>query len=83
MKETTRVRDLFELPDQVRKGDFVLKLTSWRSSRSCSRGTRRPGASPMLHALREPHPFVGKKKILQLHFHMVGQDSIEAAVFGR
>ena len=137
MNEATRVRDLFELPDQVRKGDFVLKLTEGiehpretaatyvvtpalvdsfdralrlvgsalrdgRSQAAYLHGSFGSGKShfmalltllltgheeawriPALHALRDPHPFLGKKKLLQLHFHMVGQDSIEAAVFGR
>jgi hypothetical protein len=137
MTEPTRVRDLFELPDQVRKGDFVLKLTEGiehpretaatyvvtpglvdsfdralrlvgsalrdgRSQAAYLHGSFGSGKShfmalltlllagheeawriPELHALREPHTFIGKKKLLKLHFHMVGQDSIEAAVFGR
>lgn len=36
---------------------------------------------PELHSLREKHEFVGKKKLLQLHFHMVGRNSIEEAIF--
>ena len=137
MTEPTRVRDLFLLPDQVRKGDFVLKLTEGiehpretaatyvvtkalvgsfdralrlvgsalrdgRSQAAYLHGSFGSGKShfmalltlllqgheeawriPELHALREAHPFIGTKKLLQLHFHMVGQDSIEAAVFGR
>ncbi|WP_437602989.1 hypothetical protein WMF28_15305 [Sorangium sp. So ce590] len=137
MTEPTRVRDLFLLPNQVRKGDFVLKLTEGieqpketastyvvtkalvasfdqalrlvgsalrdgRSQAAYLHGSFGSGKShfmalltlllqgqedawriPTLHALREPHGFIGKKKLLQLHFHMVGQDSIEAAVFGR
>jgi hypothetical protein len=137
MTEPTRVRDLFELPDQVRKGDFVLKLTEGiahatetaatyvvtralidsfdralrlvgsalrdgRSQAAYLHGSFGSGKShfmalltllldgreeawriPELHALREANGFIGKKKLLQLHFHMVGQDSIEAAVFGR
>lgn len=137
MTEPTRVRDLFELPDQVRKGDFVLKLTEGiehpretaatyvvtpalvgsfdralrlvgsalrdgRSQAAYLHGSFGSGKShfmalltlllagheeawriPELHALRDPHAFIGKKKLLQLHFHMVGQDSIEAAIFGR
>ena len=38
---------------------------------------------PALHALRTKHTFVGKKKLLQLHFHMVGHESIEEAIFLR
>ena len=137
MTEPTRVRDLFDLPEQVRKGDFVLKLTEGiahatetaatyvvtralidsfdralrlvgsalrdgRSQAAYLHGSFGSGKShfmalltllldgreeawriPELHALREANGFIGKKKLLQLHFHMVGQDSIEAAVFGR
>src|SRR5690606_29558212 len=36
---------------------------------------------PELHALREKHAFVGQKKLLELHFHMIGQTSIESAIF--
>ncbi|WP_437840171.1 hypothetical protein [Sorangium sp. So ce1153] len=137
MTEPTRVRDLFALPDQVRKGDFVLKLTEGvehpretaatyvvtpalvdafdralrlvgsalrdgRSQAAYLHGSFGSGKShfmalltlllvgheeawriPDLHGLREPHAPIGKKKLLLLHFHMVGQDSIEAAIFGR
>ncbi|MBI2373943.1 MAG: hypothetical protein HYV07_08095 [Deltaproteobacteria bacterium] len=38
---------------------------------------------PELHALRAKHDFVGTKKLLQLHFHMIGQESIEEAIFLR
>ncbi|NUP07975.1 MAG: hypothetical protein HOW73_18165 [Polyangiaceae bacterium] len=134
---SVRVRELFDLPEQVRKGDFVLKLTEGieqpketattyvatpalvdsldramrlvgsairdnRSQAAYLHGSFGSGKShfmallshllaaqedawrlPELHSLREKHEFVGKKKLLQLHFHMVGQVSIEAAVFGR
>ncbi len=137
MTEPTRVRDLFELPEQVRKGDFVVKLTEGvehpketagtyvvtpaladafdralklvgsalrdgRSQAAYLHGSFGSGKShfmallslllagheeawriPALHGLREPHAFVGKKRLLQLHFHMVGQESIEAAIFSR
>lgn len=36
---------------------------------------------PELHPLRPKHDWVGRKKLLQLHFHMVGNESIEEAVF--
>ena len=39
--------------------------------------------APELHPLRDKHHFVGVKKLLQLHFHMVGGDSLESAIFGR
>lgn len=54
--------------------------------RDLPRAYIQPRAAPEhagLHALREANSFIGKKKLLQLHFQMVGQDSIEAAVFGR
>ena len=38
---------------------------------------------PELHALRAKNAFIGQKKILQLHFHMVGSDSLEQAIFLR
>jgi len=38
---------------------------------------------PELHALRPKYDFVGKKKLLQLHFHMIGHRSIEEAIFLR
>ncbi len=38
---------------------------------------------PELHPLRAKHDFAGKKKLLQLHFHMVGFESIEEAIFRR
>jgi hypothetical protein len=36
---------------------------------------------PELHPLRPKHEFVGSKKLLQLHFHMIGHESIEEAIF--
>ena len=137
METPPHVRELFDLPDQVRKGDFVVKLSEGiehphetastyvvtpalvdafdralklvgsalrdgRSQAAYLHGSFGSGKSHFmallslmlagqedawrvaeLHPLRERHAFVGKKKLLQLHFHMVGQDSIEAAVFGR
>ena len=38
---------------------------------------------PELHGLRAKHDFVRGKKLLQLHFHMIGHDSIEEAIFLR
>ncbi len=38
---------------------------------------------PELHPLRPKHEWAGKKKLLQLHFHMVGQHSLEEAIFVR
>lgn len=35
-----------------------------------------------LHAVREKHAWVKEKKVLQLRFHMVGQPTLEAAIFG-
>jgi hypothetical protein len=136
MTDSTRVRDLFQLPDQVRKGDFVVKLAEGirnpavtagtyvvtpalaaafdnalglvskalrdaRSHAAYLHGSFGSGKShfmallsllvagnedawriPELHALRSKYPFAGDRKLLQLHFHMIGQPSIEAAVFG-
>lgn len=133
---TTTVRDLFDLPEQIRKGDFVLKLSEGienprttaetyvvtpklaqafdqaltlvgsalrdgRSQAAYLHGSFGSGKShfmamlsllladheaawriPELHPLRGKHDFVGQKKLLELHFHMIGQDSIEAAIFG-
>src|SRR5688572_117562 len=36
---------------------------------------------PEFHELRAKHGFVGKKKLLQLHFHMVGSEGLEQAIF--
>lgn len=36
---------------------------------------------PELHALREKHGFVGQKRLMQLHFHMIGKAGIEQAIF--
>lgn len=136
MTEPTSVRDLFDLPEQIRKGDFVLKLSEGienprgtaetyvvtprlaqafdqaltlvssalrdgRSQAAYLHGSFGSGKShfmamlslllagneaawriPELHPLRSKHGFVGQKRLLELHFHMIGQDSIEAAVFG-
>lgn len=131
------VRDLFQVPDHIKKGDFVVKLgegiehpkqtaetyvptpalvdafdralklvgsalSDARSQASYLHGSFGSGKShfmallslmlsnneeawrlPELHALREKHAFLGKSKLLLLHFHMIGQESIEAAVFSR
>lgn len=36
---------------------------------------------PEFHGLRDKHGFIGKKKLLEMHFHMVGSDSLEEAIF--
>lgn len=136
MSEPSTVRDLFDLPEQIRKGDFVHKLgegienpkvtaetyvvtprlaqafdhslalvgsalRDGRSQAAYLHGSFGSGKShfmamlslllagnaeawriPALHPLRENHVFVGTKRLLELHFHMIGQDSIESAVFG-
>jgi hypothetical protein len=133
----TRVRDLFVVPDHIKKGDFVVKLgegierpketaetyvptpalvdafdralkligsalSDARSQASYLHGSFGSGKShfmallslmlsnheeawrlPELHGLREKHPFLTQKKLLLLHFHMIGQESIESAVFAR
>jgi hypothetical protein len=134
--ELSTIRELFDLPEQIRKGDFVLKLSegvenakttaetyvvtprlaqAFDHALSLVGGALRDGRSqaaylhgsfgsgkshfmamlslllagnadawriPELHPLRSKHGFVGQHKLLELHFHMIGQDSIEAAVFG-
>ena len=136
MSDTQLVRDLFDIPEQIRKGDFVHKLSegiddpaktareyvvtpglaeafdrsltlvgsalrdgnshaaylhgSFGSGKShfmallslLLRGNEDAWRLPQLHELRAKHGFVGEKKLLELHFHMVGQDSIEGAIFG-
>ncbi len=136
MSEPATIRELFDLPEQIRKGDFVLKLSEGvenakttaetyvvtarlaqafdqalnlvsgalrdgRSQAAYLHGSFGSGKShfmamlslllagneeawriPELHPLRAKHGFVGQQKLLELHFHMIGQDSIEAAVFG-
>ncbi len=135
MAEPTTIRELFDLPEQIRKGDFVLKLTEGvgnprataesyvvtpglaqafdqalglvgsalrdgRSQAAYLHGSFGSGKSHFmallslllagnedawrlaeLHALRERHGFVGKTRLLELHFHMIGHESIEAAIF--
>jgi hypothetical protein len=132
----TLVRDLFDLPEHIGKGDFVLQLSrgvehpeetvnsyvvteplvdafdralglvgsslkSGRSQAAYLHGSFGSGKShfmavlslllrghevawrvPELHALRDKYGFVGKKKLLELHFHMVGKDNIESAILG-
>jgi hypothetical protein len=38
---------------------------------------------PELHALRARNAFIGNKRLLQLHFHVTGAASLEAAIFSR
>ncbi|MCC6750664.1 MAG: hypothetical protein IT371_23605 [Deltaproteobacteria bacterium] len=38
---------------------------------------------PELHPLRAKHPFVGQARLLLLHFHLVGHESLEQAIFLR
>jgi len=47
------------------------------------RGDEDAWRKPELHALREKHPFVGTKRLLELHFHMIGVGSLEEAVFAK
>lgn len=130
------VKDLLDLPETVRKGDFVEKiadavahaertaetfvatpalvealdralglvgsaLRDGRSQAAYLHGSFGSGKShfmallslllggndaawskPELHALRDKHGFVGERRLLELHLHMIGQRSIESAVFG-
>lgn len=136
MAEPTTVRELFDIPEQIRKGDFVLKLAEGvanpretaqsyvvtqglarafdqalglvgsalrdgRSQAAYLHGSFGSGKShfmamlslllagneeawrlPELHELRGKHGFVGTKNLLELQFHMIGQTSIEGAIFG-
>jgi hypothetical protein len=135
MAEPTTIRELFDIPEQIRKGDFVLKLAEGvanprataesyvvtpglvqafdqalglvggalrdgRSQAAYLHGSFGSGKShfmallslllagheaawriPELHALRAKHAFVGTKRLLELQFHMIGQMSIEGAIF--
>jgi hypothetical protein len=135
MAEPTMIRELFDIPEQIRKGDFVHKLgegianpretaqtyvvtpglsqafdqalgligsalRDGRSQAAYLHGSFGSGKShfmamlsllvagnedawrlPELHALRAKHEFVGTKKLLELQFHMIGQSSLEGAVF--
>lgn len=134
--QPTTIRELFDIPEQIRKGDFVLKLAEGvanpretvrtyvvtggivqafdqalglvgsalrdgRSQAAYLQGSFGSGKShfmamlslllagnedawrvPELHALRSKHSFVGTKKLLELQFHMIGQTSLEGAIFG-
>jgi hypothetical protein len=131
-----RVRDLFDIPEHVRKTDFVVKLSegvaradetastyvvtsairdaidgalglvktaidTGRSHAAYIQGSFGSGKShfmaivsllvdnsdaawrvPQLHGLRDKHSWIKGKNVLQLRFHMVGQKSLEAAIFG-
>lgn len=131
----TPIRELFDLPEQLRKGDFVHKLSEGiarpretaqsyvvtpalgqafdqalgligsalrdgRSQAAYLHGSFGSGKShfmamlsllvagneeawrlPELHALRAKHGFVGQKRLLELQFHMIGQRSLEGAIF--
>lgn len=135
MAAPTTIRELFDIPEQIRKGDFVLKLAEGvanprataesyvvtpglvqafdqslglvgsalrdgRSQAAYLHGSFGSGKShfmallslllagnedawriPELHALRAKHEFVGAKHLLELQFHMIGQTSIEGAIF--
>ncbi|AUX24045.1 uncharacterized protein SOCEGT47_045780 [Sorangium cellulosum] len=135
MSDPIRVRDLFDLPEQIRKGDFVHRLSEGvlapvetartyvvtpaiagafdralklvgsalregRSQASYIHGSFGSGKShfmallsllldgheaawriPELHPLRAAHAWGGDRKLLQLRFHMVGQPSLEVAIF--
>ncbi|MCX5743554.1 MAG: hypothetical protein NT062_13770 [Proteobacteria bacterium] len=135
MSEPTTIRELFDIPEQIRKGDFVLKLAEGianprettqsyvvtpglvqafdqalglvggalrdgRSQAAYLHGSFGSGKShfmamlslllagnedawrlPELHALRAKHAFVGTRHLLELQFHMIGQTSMEGAVF--
>lgn len=135
MNDVVRVQDLFDVPEQVRKTDFVLKLAEGvtqaeetarsyvvtpgihdaidgalgivkssidraRSHAAYVNGSFGSGKShymavlsllldnseaawriPKLHDLRDKHGWVRTKKVLQLRFHMVGQKTLESAIF--
>jgi hypothetical protein len=133
---TQLLKDLFDLPLQVHKSDFVLELTSGvedaqrtadtyvvtagikdsldrslkllasalssgRSMATYLHGSFGSGKShfmavlsllidgneavwrlPELHSLRDSYAFVGKQKLLQLRYHMIGANSFEEKVLG-
>ena len=133
---TQLLKDLFDLPAQVHKSDFVLQLTSGVENPEKTAETYvvtpglkdsfdrslqvigdalRQGANkatylhgsfgsgkshfmavlsllidgneavwkiPQLHPLRDKHDFVGKKKLLQLRYHMIGARAFEEKVLG-
>lgn len=45
------------------------------------RGHELAWREPQLHDLRAKHPFVGNKNLLELHFHMIGKQGLEDALF--
>ena len=47
------------------------------------RGDEHAWAKGELHGLRGKHSFAGGKNLLELHFHMIGKDSLESALLGR
>jgi hypothetical protein len=129
------LRDILDLPEQVRKSDFVIRLTEGvahpaellrdyaitpdihaaydkalgfvgkairdkRSEASYVHGSFGAGKShfmavlslmlandptpwgePALHDLKAKHEWVKERKILRLHFHMVGARNVEEKVF--
>lgn len=133
---TTLVHDLLDLPEAVRKGDFVQGLTDGiakpeatlrdyaitpkivqsfqkalsilksalddnRSQAAYLDGSFGSGKShfmavldlmladdptpwrrPELHALRAPHPWIGKKKLVQLPIHMLDAQDMESKILG-
>ena len=136
MTQATFVRELFEIPERVHQGDYVLKLTeglqnpeetaglyvttpklidafdralglvgdalkSGQSKATYLHGSFGSGKSHFMamlslllqgheaawrqgdfHPLREKYPFAGKKKLLELHFHMIGAETLESKLFG-
>jgi hypothetical protein len=135
MTSPTTVRDLFDIPERVHQGDYVLKLTeglahpeetaslyvatpklvdafdralgligdalkSGQSKASYLHGSFGSGKShfmamlslllagheaawrlPEFHALRDKHAFAGRRKLLELHCHMIGAESLESKLF--
>lgn len=47
------------------------------------RGDENAWQKPKLHALRDKYRYAGEKKLLELHFHMIGKASLEAALLGQ
>jgi hypothetical protein len=41
-----------------------------------------PWTEPKLHVLRDKHGWIRDKKLLRLHFHMIGARSLEERIFG-
>ena len=135
MNPTDSVRQLFDIPERVHQGDYVLKLTeglqkpeetaglyvttpklvdafdqalglvgdalrTGQSKASYLHGSFGSGKSHFMamlslllqgheaawrigdfHPLREKHPFAGKQKLLELHFHMIGAENLESKLF--